>query len=172
MMRKLMWLALLTLVSAVAMAQTCVVEGAIGAGAAGAPDADHPNAHFGLNVIHATCGDHEFQAGAFRFTTRQENRIVEIQMIRLARLEVDAEHHVAAFAGPAVITVRTREGVRHVRGIVSVQVRDSRPRGSEEGDPDAIGVQFFVPDRQDPVFTYRGVVRRGDILVFHHERSR
>jgi signal peptidase I len=68
------------------------------------------------------------------------------------------------------MTVRTREGVRHVRGWVRVQVRDNRPRDSEEGDPDAIAVQFFVPDRQDPVFTYRGAVMRGDILVFRHER--
>ncbi|GBC91761.1 hypothetical protein HRbin15_00220 [bacterium HR15] len=171
-MRKLMWLAVLTLASAMAMAQTCVVEGAFGAGAAGMPDADHPNAFFGLNVVHAVCGDREFQAGAFRFATRQENRLIEIQMVRLARLEVDVEHHAAAFAGPAVMTIRTREGMRHVRGIVRVQVRDNRPRDSEEGDPDAIAVQFFVPDREDPVFTYRGVVRRGDILVFHHERSR
>jgi hypothetical protein len=171
-MRKLMWSALLALASAVVMAQTCVVEGAFGAGAAGAPDADRPNAHFGLNVIHAACGDREFQAGSFRFTTRQENRIVEIQMVRLTRLEVDIENHVAAFAGPAVMTVRTREGVRQVRGIVRVLVRDNRPRDSQEGDPDGIGVQFFVPDRTDPVFTYRGVVKQGDILVFHQERSR
>ncbi len=169
-MRKLWLLALLVLTSAVAMAQACFVEGAFGAGAAGAPDSDRPNATFGLNVIHAVCGEREFQAGAFRFATRQENRLVEIRMVRLARLEVDTEHHAAAFAGPAVMTVRTREGVRHVRGIVRVQVRDNRPPGSEEGDPDAIAVQFFVPDHHDPVFAYRGVVKRGDILVFRHER--
>jgi hypothetical protein len=170
MMRKLWSMALLALTVAAAMAQSCFVEGAFGGGAAGAPDATEPNAFFGLNVIHAQCGDREFQAGAFRFATRQENRLIEIRMVRLARLEVDAEHRVAAFSGPAVMTVRTREGVREVRGIVRVQVRDNRPRGSEEGEPDTIAVQFFVPDREDPVFAYRGVVKRGDILVFRHER--
>ncbi|MEN3000819.1 MAG: hypothetical protein ABDI19_03125 [Armatimonadota bacterium] len=171
-MRTLSWMALLALTSAVALAQPCVVEGAFGAGAAGAPDASEPNAHFSLNVLRASCPDRQFQAGAFRFATRQENRFVEIQMVRLAQLEVDIENRTATFAGPAVMSVRTREGVRHVRGIVRVQVWDNRPRGSEEGNPDAIAVQFFVQDRTDPLFTYRGAVLRGDILVFRHERSR
>ena len=170
MMRKLWLLALMALTSAMVMAQSCFVEGAFGGGAAGTPDSTEPNAFFGLNVIHAQCGDREFQAGAFRFATRQENRLIEIRMVRLARLEVDAENRVATFAGPAVMTVRTREGVRYVRGVVRVRVRDNRPRGSEEGEPDTIAVQFFVPDREDPVFAYRGVVKRGDILVFRRER--
>jgi hypothetical protein len=170
MMRKLLTMALLALTVAGAMAQPCFVEGAFGAGTAGAPDSAQPNAHFGLNVIRAQCGEREFLGGAFRFATRQENRLIEIQMVRLARLEVNAENRVAAFGGPAIMTVRTREGVRHVRGWVRVQVRDNRPRDSEEGDPDTIAVQFFVPDRNDPVFAYRGAVLRGDILVFRRER--
>ncbi|MCS7066121.1 MAG: hypothetical protein NZL85_07600 [Fimbriimonadales bacterium] len=171
-MLKPFWLALLALASAVAIAQPCVVEGAFGGGAAGAPDASNPNAHFGLNVVNASCADRQFQAGAFRLATRQENRLVEIQMVRLERLEVDIENRTATFVGPAVMTVRTREGVRHVRGAVRVRVHDNRPRSSTEGPPDTIAVQFFVPDREDPAFAYRGAVMQGDILVFRHERSR
>ncbi len=168
-MRKLWWMAVLALTGAIAVAQDCTVEGAFGAGTAVSEHSDRPNARFGLNVIHATCGDREFRAGAFCFEARVENRLVEIRMVRLTQLAVNAEHRVAEFAGHAVMTVRTREGVRHVRGLVRVRVQDNRPRDSDEGDPDTIAVAFFVPDRTDPVFAYRGTLARGDILVFRRE---
>jgi len=165
MKRKLMWLTVIGVVSAIAYAQISAT-GAVGYGLAGAPDADQPNALFGFKVAQVDARGRTYLNGNFGFAFRGERGLVEINMMSLRSLEVNTENKTAVFTGPAVATVRTNSGVRRERGVVVVQVQDNRPAGSEEGDPDTIGVRFGNPDNENGFsFAYRGVVKQGDITV-------
>ncbi len=165
MKRKLMWLTAIGALAAFAYAQISAV-GAVGAGFAGAPDAEQPNARFGFKVAQVEARGQTYLRGNFGFAFRGERGMVEINMSSLRNLEVDTENKVATFTGPAIATVRTNAGLRRERGVVIVRVEDNRPARSEEGDPDTIGVRFAVPNNENGfTFSYRGVVKRGDILV-------
>ncbi len=170
-MRRVAWLgALMVLTSALALAQTFTVKGAFGAGAAGAPDSDQPNAFFSLGVAQFTFGPRSWQGGWFSLTTRQDNQLVSIAMFRLDELTVDMETRTASFSGQAVLIRRTRTGFERVRGTVEVSVADNRSRDGS-GDPDTLSVSFFDEDGNE-VFSYSGEVKRGDIAVFEYSRGR
>lgn len=165
MKRKLIWLTAIGVISALAYAQLSIT-GAVGAGFAGAPDADQPNARFGFKVARVERGDQSRLQGSFAFTFRGERGAVEINMANLRELEVNLEEKTATFSGPAIATVRTRAGIRRERGVVSVQVQDNRPLGSAEGQPDTIGLEFSNPNNPNGfTFSYQGVVKSGDIHV-------
>lgn len=56
--RKLIWLGALGTLAALVYAQTVTVRGAVGGGAAWAPDAEHPNARFNFHPRGAPRGNH------------------------------------------------------------------------------------------------------------------
>jgi hypothetical protein len=173
MKRKLIWLTAIGAVVAVAYAQSLTVRGALGFGLAGAPDAERPNAQFNFAVKQAEYNGQTRLGGGFAIEVREANRLVSIQMANAQRLAVDIENKRAVFSGPAVAVVRTRQGAERTRGVVVVTVDDNRNWRGREGDPDTIAVAFFTnPDSEEPAYTYRGVVRRGDIVVFEETRSR
>lgn len=169
--RKLIWLGALGMLIALVYAQTVTVRGAVGFGAAGAPDAEHPNARFNFHVVQISYNDQTHLRGHFDFTFRGE-RLVGITMRKAARFGANMETGVAEFSGPGMIVVRTREGVRRARGIVFVRVQDNRGPRDTEGDPDTIAVGFRLRPDADPIFTYRGVVKAGDIKVFQRTGER
>lgn len=173
MKRKLIWLTAIGAVMALAYAQSATIRGAIGFGLAGAPDAERPNAQFNFSVKQAEYNGQTRLGGGFAIEVREANRLVSIQMPNARRLEVDIENKRAVFSGPAVAVVRTRQGVERARGVAVVRVDDNRTPRDTQGDPDTIAVAFFTnPDSEEPTYTYRGVVRRGDIVVFEETRSR
>lgn len=173
MKRKLIWLTAIGAVMALAYAQSVTIRGAIGFGLAGAPDAERPNAQFNFSVKQAEYNGQTRLGGGFAIEVREANRLVSIQMANAQRLAVDIENKRAIFSGPAVAVVRTRQGVERARGVVAVRVGDNRTPRDTQGDPDTIAVAFFTnPDSEEPAYTYRGVVRRGDIVVFEETRSR
>lgn len=169
--RKLMWLGAFGALVALVYAQTFIVRGAVGMGTAGAPDAERPNARFHFHVAQISYNDQVRLRGCFTFAFRGE-RLVEINMREVARFAANLETGVAEFAGPGVATIRTPSGIRRERGIVSVRVQDNRGPNEPGGDPDTIAVAFRLNPDAPPIFTYRGVVKRGDIRVFEESRSR
>ena len=82
----------------------------------------------------------------------------------------------AQFSGPAIAVDRSRPSVRWQQGVAKVEVVDNSPRQHPDSTParDTIRVDFYLPETSEPAFTYtyRGVVRRGDIVVFEETRSR
>lgn len=172
MKRKLMWLVGIGAIAALAYAQTVTIRGAFGSGLAGHPDADRPNAQFNFSVKQAEYNGQTRTGGGFAIEVRGQHSLTTIQMMNANRVAVDMENRVAAFSGPAVAVQRTRQGIQRTRGVVAVVVGDLRNPHTGEGDPDTIAVRFFVEGNEEPVFTYRGLVRRGDIVVFEETRSR
>jgi hypothetical protein len=145
----------------------------LGLGLAGAPDAERPNAQFNFSVKQAEYNGQTRLGGGFAIEVREANRLVSIQMANAQRLAVDIENKRAVFSGPAVAVQRTRTGVERARGVVVVRVGDNRTPRETAGNPDTIAVAFFTnPDSEEPAYTYRGAVRRGDIVVFEETRSR
>ena len=173
MKRKLVWLTAIGAVMALAYAQSVTVRGAVGHGLAGAPDAERPNAQFHFSVKQVEFNEQSRLGGGFAIEVREANRLVSIQMPNAQRLAVDIENKRAVFSGPAVAVQRTRQGVERARGVVVVRVEDNRSLRDTGGNPDTIAVDFFTnPDSEEPAYAYRGVVRRGDIVVFEETRSR
>jgi len=173
MKRKLMWLTAIGAVMALAYAQSLTVRGAFGHGLAGAPDAERPNAQFHFSVKQVEFNNQSRLGGGFALEVREANRLVSIQMPNAQRLTVDIENKRAVFSGPAVAVQRTRTGVERARGVAVVRVGDNRNPRETGGNPDTIAVAFFTnPDSEEPAYAYRGVVRRGDIVVFEETRSR
>ena len=173
MKRKLIWLTAIGAVMALAYAQSVTVRGAVGQGLAGAPDAERPNAQFAVSVTQYEYNGQTRTGGSFAFQARTADAYVGIQMPRVESFTVDAENKVAEIQGVAYAIQRTRQGVQRTRGVVVVTVDDNRNWRGREGDPDTIAVAFFTnPDSEEPAYTYRGVVRRGDIVVFEEIRSR
>lgn len=173
MKHKLLLITAIGAVVALAYAQSVTISSAFGTGLAGAPGAERPNAQFRFSVKQAEYNGQTRQAGSFTIEVRESNRLVAIQMHELRQLAVNLEDKVATFSGTATAAVRTRQGVERARGVVVVRVADRRNPSEAEGDPDTITVAFFTnPDSEEPTYTYRGVVRRGDIVVFEETRSR
>lgn len=163
--RKLMWLGALGALVALVYAQTIIVRGAVGMGTAGAPDSTRPNARFNFRVVQISYNDQVRLRGYFAFGFRGE-RLVDINMREVARFSANLETGVAEFAGPGVATIRTPSGIRRERGIVFVKVQDNRGPNEPNNDPDTLTVAFRVNLDTPPIFTYRGVVKQGDIRVF------
>ncbi|MCS7209937.1 MAG: hypothetical protein NZ874_10250 [Fimbriimonadales bacterium] len=172
MKRTLVWLVAVGAVAALAYAQTLTVRGAVGFGLAGAPDSNRPNASFQLFVKEFEFNGQTRRGGNFSIEVRDANSVTVLTLLNVARLSVDAEEGVAEFSGRGFAVQRTRQGVRRTQGFISVRVEDNRAPGSNEGDPDAISVAFRTAPDANPVFTYEGVVLRGDIRVFEETRSR
>ena len=173
MKRRLMWLTAIGAVMVLAYAQSVTIRGAVGQGLAGAPDSERPNAYFSFFVRQAEYNGQSRLGGSFAIEVREANRLVTIWMPNAQRLAVDIENKRATFSGSAVAVLRTRQGVERARGVVVVHVEDNRSPRDAEGDPDTIAVAFFTnPDSEEPTYTYRGTVRRGDIAVFEETRSR
>ncbi|MCX7993062.1 MAG: hypothetical protein N2651_05290 [Fimbriimonadales bacterium] len=172
MKRKLLWLVAIGALAALAYAQTATLRGAAGQGLAGAPDAERPNAQFRFAVKELEFNGQTRRGGSFEIEVRGENSVTTVHLPNVERLAVNAEEGVAAFSGRGWAAQRTRQGVRRTQGIVFVRVEDNRSADSTEGDPDTIAVAFRTAPDAEPVFTYRGVVLRGDIRVFEETRSR
>ncbi len=172
MKRNLLWLVAVGAVTALVYAQTATLRGAAGHGMAGAPDAERPNAQFRFAVKELVFNNQSRLGGGFEIEVRGENGLTVLHMPNVASLSVDAANGIATFSGRGWAAQRTRQGVRRTRGIVFVRVEDNRSPGSTEGDPDTIAVAFRTAPDADPVFTYEGVVLRGDIRVFEETRSR
>lgn len=172
MKRKLLWLVAIGAVAAFAYAQTATLRAAVGQGLAGAPDAERPNAQFRFAVKQVEFNGQSYTGGGFDIEVRGDNSVTGVHLTRVANLSVDTENGVATFSGRGWAAQRTRQGVRRTQGIVTVRVADNREAGSTEGDPDTIAVAFRTAPDADPVFTYRGVVQRGDIRVIEETRSR
>lgn len=172
MKRKLLWLAAIGAVAAFAYAQTATLRAAAGQGLAGEPDAERPNAQFRFAVKQLEFNGQSRTSGSFEIEVRGENAVTVVHMANLANLSVDAANGVATFSGRGWAALRTRQGVRRTQGIVAVRVADNRDADSTEGDPDTIAVAFRTAPDADPVFTYSGVVKRGDIRVIEETRSR
>ncbi len=172
MKRNLLWLVAVGAVTALVYAQTVTLRGAAGHGMAGAPDAERPNAQFHFAVKELVYNGQSRIGGGFAIEVRGENGATVIHMPQVGRLSVDAENGVATFSGRGWAAQRTRQGVRRTQGIVSVRVADNRVPDSTGGDPDTIAVAFRTAPDADPVFTYQGVVLRGDIRVFEETRTR
>ncbi len=168
---KLMWLIGVGALVVFAYAQISgSVRGATGAGLAGLPDAETPNARFSFHVGAATFNNQTRMHGNFAIAVRGEQSLTDITLRELRRLEVNTENGTATFSGPAVLSSRSRSGSQRTPGVVVVRVADNRGPRDTEGDPDTIGVAFYTNPDADPVFTYRGVVKRGDIKVFSRSR--
>jgi hypothetical protein len=139
----------------------CRIQGAEGAGVA--QSRDNRASEFRFGVRKRTCPDSSSLLGSFRFSTMNPNSRegITIEMGRVR--EFVKEGNVARFSGPAVMVIRTPNGIRRVEGAVAVNVADRR-RG-ETGDPDTIAVRFTSPTT-NAVFEFAGAVTRGDIVVF------
>ena len=172
MKRHLIWLTAIGAVMALAYAQSVTVRGAVGQGLAGAPDAERPNAQFAVSVTQYEYNGQTRTGGSFAFQARTADAYVGIQMPRVESFTVDAENKVAEIRGVAYAIQRTRQGVQRARGVVVVQVDDNRTPRDRQGDPDTIRVAFYTDENSDPAFTYEGVVRLGDILVYERTYSR
>lgn len=172
MKRKLLWLVAIGAVAAFAYAQTATLRAAVGQGLAGAPDAERPNAQFRFAVKQAEFNGQSRTGGGFDIEVRGDNSVTVVHLTQVASVSIDAENGVATFSGRGWAAQRTRQGVRRTQGIVTVRVADNRDADSTEGDPDTIAVAFRTAPDADPVFTYRGVVQRGDIRVIEETRSR
>ncbi|GIV09758.1 MAG: hypothetical protein KatS3mg019_1849 [Fimbriimonadales bacterium] len=172
MKRKLLWLIAVGAVAAFAYAQTATIRGAFGAGMAGVPDAERPNAQFRFSVKELEYNGQTRRGGSFEIEVRGENGVTIVAMTQPAQISVDTENSVATFAGRGTAMQRNRQGVRRVQGFVTVRVADNRDADSTDGDPDTIAVAFRTAPDAEPMFTYRGIVKRGDIRVFEGTRSR
>lgn len=172
MKRKLLWLVAIGAVAAFAYAQTATLRAAVGQGLAGAPDAERPNAQFRFAVKQAEFNGQSRTGGGFDIEVRGDNSVTVVHLTQVASVSIDAENGVATFSGRGWAAQRTRQGVRRTQGIVTVRVADNRDADSTEGDPDTIAVAFRTAPDADPVFTYSGVVKRGDIRVIEETRSR
>ncbi|MCS6883653.1 MAG: hypothetical protein NZU74_20210, partial [Chloroflexaceae bacterium] len=148
------------------------LRGAAGQGLAGAPDAERPNAQFRFAAKQLEFNGQSRTSGGFEIEVRGENAVTVVHLGNVERLAVNMEEGTATFSGRGWAAQRTRQGVRRTQGIVTVRVADNRDAGSTEGDPDTIAVALRTAPDADPVFAYRGVVQRGDIVVFEETRSR
>lgn len=172
MKRKLLWLVAIGAVAALAYAQTVTVRGTIGQGLAGPQDAERPNAQFRFVAKQVVFNDQSRTGGSFEIEVRGQNAVTVVHLPSVDRLEVDAANGVAVFSGRGWVAQRTPQGVRRTQGIVIVRVADNRDADSTDGDPDTIAVALRTAPDAEPAFTYRGVVKRGDIRVFEETRSR
>ena len=174
MKRRLMWLTAIGAVVALAYAQSSViVRGAYGFGLASSTNAERPDAQFNFSVRQVEFNGQTRTSGFFAIETRSPNEVVHIHIPEVRRISVDMENKHALFSGPAVAVRRTRTGIERARGAAVVNVHDRRRPSEAVGSPDTIAVAFFTnPDSEEPTYTYRGAVRRGDIVVFEGTRSR
>jgi len=171
MKRKLIWLTAIGAVVAVAYAQSLTVRGALGFGLAGAPDAEQPNAQFAVSVKQYEYNGQTRTGGSFAFQARTADAYVGIQMPRVESFTVDAENKVAEIQGVAYAIQRTRQGVQRARRRGCASGRQSHSARPSR-HPDTIRVAFYTDENSDPAFTYEGVVRLGDILVYERTYSR
>ncbi len=130
----------------------CQVQFARGRGVAANENRQH--AAFDFDVVSRRCPEQEPQLGGqFGFRTASDNRSLSIMMRDVAAFESDGTN--AAFGGPAVAVIRSRDGTREIRGVVRVRVHDGE-------DGDSIVVLFEAENFR---FAYEGRVVRGEIVV-------
>jgi hypothetical protein len=171
MKRKLIWLTAIGAVVAVAYAQSVIVRGAYGLGLASSANAERPDALFNFSVKQIEFNEQTRTSGFFAIETRSPNEVVHIHVPEVRRISVDIENKEAQFSGPAVAVRRTRTGIERARGIAVVSVQDRRRPNESEESPDTIAVAFFAAQSSEPSYTYRGAVRRGDIVVYEVSSS-
>jgi hypothetical protein len=71
----------------------------------------------------------------------------------------------AEFGGKAVVEVRTKDGVKRIEGMASVNVVDQvRPNEQGSEKKDLIRVQFKSKNGE-VTYEFKGAVRRGDLVV-------
>ncbi len=169
---KSLWVIALSAVTAMAFSQSLTVRGTSGFGFAGAPDTDRPNAKFQFSVTEFEYNGQTRLFGSFSVEVRGPDGVTVIYLPRAGELAVDAENKVAEFSGNAWAVHYSRRGIRRTQGFVSVRVVDNREPRNTQGDPDTLEVAFYTDPDADPVFSYAGVVLRGDILVYERTYSR
>jgi hypothetical protein len=173
MKRKLMWLTAIGAVVALAYAQSSViVRGAYGFGLASSSNAERPDAQFNFSVRQVEFNGQTRTSGFFAIETRSPVEVVHIHIPEVRQISVDMANKEAQFSGPAIAVRRTRTGIERARGTAIVRVHDRRNPREAEGDPDTIAVAFFTAQSSEPSYSYRGGVRRGDIVVFELSSSR
>ncbi len=162
-MKRKIGVALVALISSIALAATLVV-GAKGQGHA--LNASGQRAEFYFDAQKRTADGAVRVGGFFRFIAfsgtaamPKSNGIVIPEVARLVKTG-----RVSEFGGPSSMMIRVGNHYESVRGICSVRVED-RKLPAAQGDPDLIRVRF-VTNVTNRVFEWGGVVTRGDILVY------
>lgn len=145
----------------IAFAQDGVAYGT--AGRATLTNRDGAKAAVGFEVGAALDGTLRGKLEFASITTRANDRIIRLSLVRPARLAVDG--HTATFGGPAVMIVRTPNGETRVQGAIECRVDDLRRPTSPTNTPDRMLIRFASPTAST-TFQFEGVAAPGDLRVF------
>jgi hypothetical protein len=164
-MKRIIGVASVALVAAIALAATVIV-GAKGQG--GAVNAAGKRAEFNIDAHKARNGEGHVRVGGFaRFiaiggtSARPETNGINIPEVRtLAK-----NGNVCQFGGPAWMQIRVGHEYHTVRGACTMNVVDQHNPEHHTGEPDLIRVRF-VEAGNNRVFEWAGKVNRGDIAVY------
>jgi hypothetical protein len=130
----------------------CQVQFAHGRGAA--VNRNEQVAGFNFEVVSRRCPEEDPRlVGRFAFQTTSENRSLSISLREVVAFESDGTN--AAFRGPAVAIIRSREGTREIRGLLRVRVHDGK-------DGDTLAILFEAENFR---YAFEGRVVRGEIVV-------
>lgn len=168
------WLAAAGLVAlaSAAPAQAAVVQGAVGQGLVRADDGRIGDFQFRVEKVLASQNGQDLVRvkgqGAFRLVA-PDHAVVEITCKNVRQFVIGDDKKSAEFAGPALMVVRTPQGVRRVQGVLGWRVAD-RGRPGPMNPPDLVGVHFTPAEGGQP-FEFGGVVIRGDVRVFEVTES-
>lgn len=97
-------------------------------------------------------------------TILPDHALVEINCKNVTRFVLGDDKRSAEFSGPAMMHVRTLQGVRRIPGVLAWRVADNG-RPGPNNPPDLVGVHF-VPANGGEEFQFGGAVIRGDVRVF------
>jgi hypothetical protein len=149
--------------SALAVAQSPMIEGAAGRGIAVAPDGR--TGAFGFHAARVVVEGQERLVGNLRLEVRARRNAPPVVVHMRTPDLLEVEGRLARFAGPGKLVVMTPTGRRPVAGRVSAEVEDRRgPRRPGPG-PDLIRVRFVPAAVDAEPFVFGGAVRQGDIRV-------
>ncbi|MBM3493152.1 MAG: hypothetical protein FJX72_02335 [Armatimonadetes bacterium] len=126
-------------------------------------------AHKAIGVIEGAEVVRVTGTAAFR-TVLPDRAVVEINCKNVRHFVLGEDKKSAEFSGPAVMFVRTQQGVRRVPGVVLWRAAD-RGRPGPMNPPDLVGVHF-TPSDGSQRFDFGGAVVRGDVKVFQVNDTR
>lgn len=164
-MKRMIGVATVTLVTAIALAATVIV-GAKGRGYA--MNAAGQRAEFNIDAAKARTGDgHVRVGGNALFIARGGNAShPESHGINIPEVRTLAKNgNVCQFGGPALMQIRAGNVYHTVRGSCTMNVVDRHDPEHQTGDPDLIRVRF-VELGNNRVFEWAGQVTNGDIAVY------
>jgi hypothetical protein len=167
----LLGLAALLLGSSAAFAG--VGQGAVGNGLAQTEDGLLGDFQFKAHKAVGEAGESQIvriSGTAMLRVVRPDRAVIEINLKMVRNFTLGDDKSTAEFSGPAVMVVRTPEGVRRAPGVALFRVAD-RGRPGPLNPPDLLGVHFTTSDNS-PRFDFAGAVVRGDIRVFEVNDTR